>query len=327
MSISKKLLKSVAESVADYRAGEIAPPTPKHVERWAEQFDVSVREPILTELAYVLERTYFARVDVESYLLNLVATEKLVGKHPRQFWKEMNLLEIQAAGRSQRELLAMFDLALQSTCGLKREECGGAGDVFLYLDDGVFSGNRIKNDIAAWISGEAPKVARLHIVTIACHRGGQWFANSEIGKAAAAAGKKIDVTWWRAIEIEDRKSHVDVSDVLRPTQLPNDALTEAYVRTLSYPVVLRKPGNVGGNSFFSSEAGRHLLEQEFLQAGARIRSICPHLNEYQRPLGNAVLQTLGFGTMLVTFRNCPNSCPLALWAGDPWYPLFPRKTN
>jgi hypothetical protein len=40
-----------------------------------------------------------------------------------------------------------------------------------------------------------------------------------------------------------------------------------------------------------------------------------------------VLETLGFGSLIVTFRNCPNNTPLALWAGDPWYPLFPRITN
>ncbi len=39
------------------------------------------------------------------------------------------------------------------------------------------------------------------------------------------------------------------------------------------------------------------------------------------------LETLGFGSLVVTFRNCPNNAPLALWVGDPWYPLFPRTTN
>jgi hypothetical protein len=96
---------------------------------------------------------------------------------------------------------------------------------------------------------------------------------------------------------------------------------------LKYKPVFRTPGNVGENKFFSCEDGRHLLEQEFLKAGAKIRSLCPHLNKYQRPLGNMVLETLGFGSLFVTFRNCPNNCPLAFWAGDPWYPLFPRKTN
>ncbi|MCZ2075826.1 MAG: hypothetical protein LC130_12610 [Bryobacterales bacterium] len=46
-----------------------------------------------------------------------------------------------------------------------------------------------------------------------------------------------------------------------------------------------------------------------------------------RPLGYAALKTLGFGATVVTYRNYPNNCPLGLWAGSPWYPLFRRKTN
>jgi hypothetical protein len=89
----------------------------------------------------------------------------------------------------------------------------------------------------------------------------------------------------------------------------------------------RKAGRVGGQAIFSDDAGRQLLEQEFLKAGARIRMMCPNLNVNQRPLGNTLLDTLGFGSMIVTFRNCPNNAPLALWVGHPWYPLFPRATN
>src|SRR5262249_14948439 len=94
-----------------------------------------------------------------------------------------------------------------------------------------------------------------------------------------------------------------------------------------YPPLLRKPGSVGPAKFFSSEAGRNRLEQDFLKAGTEIRKMSPDLNDYQRPLGNSVLKTLGFGAMTVTFRNCANNCPLSLWAGDPWHSLFQRKTN
>ena len=32
--------------------------------------------------------------------------------------------------------------------------------------------------------------------------------------------------------------------------------------------------------------------------------------------------------MFVTYRNCPNNCPLALWIEQDDFPaLFPRKTN
>ena len=90
---------------------------------------------------------------------------------------------------------------------------------------------------------------------------------------------------------------------------------------------LRTAGQVGGNGIFASDAGRQLLEQEFLKAGVRIREMCPNLGETQRPLGHMTLETLGFGSLIVTFRNCPNNAPLALWAGDPWHPLFARTTN
>jgi len=88
-----------------------------------------------------------------------------------------------------------------------------------------------------------------------------------------------------------------------------------------------RTGQTGPAGLFSSENARDLLEQQVLIKGAQIRQMCPNLNEYQRPLGNSVLKTLGFGSLVVTFRNCANNCPLAVWAGDPWIPLFPRKTN
>jgi hypothetical protein len=167
-------------------------------------------------------------------------------------------------------------------------------------------------------------------VTIGLHCGGQFYADGRIGREAKAAGKIISCTWWRAVEIEERKNHTNTSDVLRPTIIPNDPPTQAYVEelvALGFPPALRAPGNVGARGFFSSEQGRNLLEQEFLKTGVRIRLMCPNLGIYQRPLGNMVLNTTGFGSMIVTFRNCPNNAPLALWVGDPWYPLFARKTN
>ena len=89
--------------------------------------------------------------------------------------------------------------------------------------------------------------------------------------------------------------------------------------------MLNRRGFLAGSAGFAV-AGLSLPDT-LLASGLHIRSICPYLNVYQRPLGNMVLETFGFGALVVTFRNCPNNAPLALWAGDPWYPLFPRKTN
>lgn len=327
MSKRSELLESIAETIADYREGEVQEPTPDHVDTWVKQFNRDVQKPMLAELDHVLKHTYFSKGNVNDFLAALVNNKKLTGDDPCSFWEGVEFLRVQGGGNSQREMLAMFDGILENECGVKTEECGETPAAYLYLDDAIFTGNRMRTDVGAWISSDAPDDTKLHIVTIALHRGGQYFASTKIKESAEDAEKKIDVTWWRCIEIEDRKRYVNSSDVLRPTCIPEDADVQVYASALKYPPVLRTPGNVGDLGIFSGEEGRHLLEQELLKAGARIRSMCPNLNVYQRPLGNMILETLGFGSLLVTFRNCPNNCPLAFWAGDPWYPLFPRSTN
>ena len=321
------LLESIAQTMADYRKGEIAPPTPAHVDRWVKQFANDYQVLLLREIDHVLKHTYFSLERVTGFLRGLVQTERLVGEDPCAFWRGVNFLDIQQGGNSQTEMLALFGELLKEKHGFGIDECGGEGLVYVYLDDAIFTGNRVRRDLEAWIKDIAPAKSTLHIVSIAQHSGGKYYAGGYITSAIAAAGKKIDVTWWRAIALEDRKANSDTSDVLRPTSIPNDAPVKAYVDAMKYKPTLRKPGGVGPNALYSGEDGRNLLEQEFLKAGARIRQVCPNLGDTQRPLGHITLETLGFGSLIVTFRNCPNNAPLALWVGDPWYPLFPRTTN
>lgn len=327
MSERSDLLASIANTIKDYRVGEIHEPTSEHVDTWVNQFAEDVRVPLLREVDHVLKTTYFTKNTVIEFLSNLLKNQKLAGDNACSFWKSVKFLSIQGGGNSQREMLAMFDAILQKECGLKISDCGNAPEAFLYLDDALFTGNRIKNDLILWIKNEAPKEAKIHVVTIALHRGGQYYAKNAIEQTGKDAGKKLELVWWRAVELEDTKFHINSSDVLRPTSLPEDERVKAYVAGLRFKPVLRTPPSRGEHEIFSSEEGRNFLEQTFLKAGVDIRQQSPYLNPYQRPLGNMVLETLGFGSMIVTFRNCPNNAPLAFWAGDPWYPLFPRKIN
>jgi hypothetical protein len=327
MSKRSDLLDSIAETIKDYRAGEIDPMSAKHVDRWVKQFGTEAQLPILFEMDHVLKKTYFNKKEVRETIADLVTNKALAGDDPCSFWKGIKFLDIQTAGNSQREMLAIFDAVLRKKCGFTIKDCGERPAAYIYLDDGIFTGHRIRTDMNGWIHSSAPKQAHVHVIATVLHSGGQWYAKTSIEKVAQEVGKEITMTWWRGIEVEDRKSYIDASDVLRPVNLPDDELTRAYAAKLRYEIKFRKPGDIGPGKFFSSEAGRHLLEQEFLKHGVKIRSESPLLNKYQRPLGNMVLETLGFGSMFVTYRNCPNNAPLALWAGNPWYPLFPRKTN
>lgn len=333
---------SIATTIADYRQNEIAALTPEHVERWVEQFsiiEVSKAEQLelLQELDHVLRQTYFSKRKVDRFLNSLVRFHPLVYDNPEAFWKSANFLRIQRRGNSQTDMLAVFDTVLERTLGLKTEMCGSIGGPYIYLDDCLFTGNRIIHDMNDWLINSAPNGTVVHIIVIAQYASGLWQAKR---KVAQAAGNDATVNWWRAIEIEDRKSMINVSQVLRPHRLPDELLATEYEQELAnagYPPVLRRVLGTASNPPFSSELRRQKLEQAFLRAGLYIRSQYQSPKRNMRPLGFMALTTLGFGALTVTYRNCANNCPLALWWGDmdatpvdtfgKWYPLFPRKTN
>lgn len=322
------LLASIAATMADYRDGQIHVPDADHVSNWLNQFDAGVQAPVLLELDHVLKKSYVSKSTFDEFLRGLITTDRLVGSDPCDFWKRVNVLSIQGGGSSQKELLALFDSILQDTCGFSSDQCGSSDGPFVYLDDVVYTGNRIRIDLTNWM-GTAPPTVALHVITMGLHSQGARYAADKIQSAFRQAGKNVKITWWRVLALENNRNRKDSSDVLWPSAIPNDPAVQAYAAGLKFKPELRHGSGVGTLELFSSGDGRSLLEQELLKAGTRVLAACPYLaqNKYMRPLGNSVLETLGFGALIVTFRNCANNCPLALWAGDPWYPLFPRKTN
>lgn len=336
MSERSDLLESIADTIKDYRTGEVPEPTPDHVDQWIQQFDDAVQVPLLREIDHVFKKTYFSRADVAEFFTGLVKQEKLAGSDPCNFWRAAYLLDIQEHGHSQTEICEIFSEALKQQCAIAIEECGSDGGAFIYLDDVLFSGGRIGNDISAWIANDAPTEATVHIVVIATHHLGRWLCFRRLKKEAADVGKQLDFHCWAAVCYENRKACRYTSEVLWPTNVPDDADLKAYIeQEEKFPFVPRHPGGKLEHDIFSSEKGRQLLEQQLLLAGMRIRSFSQNPKRSLRPLGFSAFG-LGFGSMIVTFRNCPNNSPLALWWGDPsaelghpfrnWYPLLPRKT-
>jgi len=247
-----------------------------------------------------------------------------------------NFLRIQQNGHSQEELLILFGESLKKQLNIDIDVCGKENGPFIYLDDVLFSGNRIGNDISAWLQQDAPAEAIVHIFVFAVHTLGEYQMMKRIKEDAAAAEKKIDFQLWRSITLENRRRYRDTSEVLWPATLPGHEALKAYVEAeKKFPFEPRIPGKKLNYEIFSSEEGRQLLEREFLLAGIRILDCCESPKKVMRPLGFSNFG-LGFGSMIATYRNCPNNCPLALWWGDPdappssplgqWYPLLPRKT-
>lgn len=330
------LLVSIAGTIEDYRAGELPKPTPDHVDRWVRQFDKPNRLPLLRELDHVLKSTYFSRAKVINFFSRQIEHEKLAGSDPCDFWKAAHLLDIQKQGHSQHEIRALFLDALRSKCGKGVTGNGDDGGAFIYLDDVLFSGSRIGNDLETWIESEAPLAAEVHILVIAAHRFGEWKCSERLKAKASQADKRINFHFWAAVRVENRRAHRHQSEVLWPAEIPDDENLRAYLsEEKKFPFEPRAAGGKLEHNIFSSEEGRRVLERELLLAGMRIRSFSQNPSRALRPLGFSPFG-VGFGSMVVTYRNCPNNCPLALWWGDPnasanhpfsrWYPLVPRKT-
>lgn len=330
------LLESIALTIADYRSGEVDAPTPDHVDRWINQFEAAVQVPMLREMAHVLKQTYFSKSTVSKFFAHQITHKALAGDNPCAFWRAAHVLDIQQHGHSQSEIRELFGEALKETCDLAIDNCGEAGGAFIYLDDTLFSGSRIGNDLSSWIEGEAPAKTTVHVLVIAAHRFGEWKCAGRLRDAAREAAKDLDFKFWAALRVENRRAYRNRSEVLWPAAIPDDAGLKAYMaEEQKFPFEPRQPGGVPEHPVFSSDEGRQLLERELLLAGLRIRSFSQNPSRALRPLGFSPFG-LGFGSLIATYRNCPNNTPLALWWGDPdaapghpfanWYPLLPRKT-
>lgn len=319
----RPLLASIASTVADYRQHEVSPPAMNaaHVETWADQFDPAVHQPLLTEMDAALKKSYLSRATT------LQRLSAIAGKYSAAFWRSAHFLDCQQGGNSQKEMRALFDPILQATHGVSIAQCGLPGGPYIYLDDVSFSGNRVRTDLLSFVAqNQTPAAMQLYVITIAYYGYGKWWSMKELTNELAAQQKTIAITWEGA-EFENNVNAQD-PDVLRVTALPAGAPVAQYAAQLGFPVTFRPVGpGLGRNNVFGTAAGRDVLEQVFLAKGVRIRAMCPNLPAPHRPLGYSKLNTLGFGSTIVTYRNCPNNCPLAFWVAAPWYPLFPRKNN
>jgi hypothetical protein len=331
MSERSDLLAAVADTIKTYREGEIDQPTPCHVDRWVSQFSHSSQLEFLREFAFVINKSFVTRAHVVGFLDRLVTNDRLAGASPVEYWSKVNFLSVQKDGVSQCEMLKLFGESLRQQLNLRIEECGDASGDFLYLDDIMFTGNRAATDLEEWIANAAPKKAVLQIVMVVMYTSASdYLRRTRLRQAVEKSGKEIKITHWRAFEIENQKASRNNSGVYWPIALPGDPAMKEYAEAQRFPFVARVPG--GTSPFFSTEAGRQVLENELLIAGMKIRSQHSEPKPFLKPLGFGGFG-VGFGATLATYRNCPNNAPLAVWWGEgassgalQWYPLLPRKT-
>lgn len=312
MTERNDLLASIADRIKDYRDGKFAVPTMvHHVNRWIDQFDPEVQVPILCELDYVFAQTYVSKLIMRQFLTDTI------DRFSYKFWQSARILDIQKTGKSQSKIVELVGEIILKKYGIRL--AGGEskkGDI-VYFDDAVFTGNRVNDDLKNMFE-RSRNETRLHIIVYAIHA----HAKEKIKNRFAHVN--VNVLYKLCFEnryiCNPKNGELVPTDVLRPSEIAERKQSE------------RK------SCIFSDIEGRQLLENEFLRKGKEILEFPSKPDPLLKPLGYSNRYNnrgLGFGSLLVTHRSCPNTCPLAFWWGnhspthpfDPlrcWYPLFPR---
>jgi hypothetical protein len=329
----ESLIASIATIIEDYGTPERAPLDAQHVQRWADQLSAGVQPGVLQELEHVLRKTYLRRSLVGDLLDGLIVHEAFSASGSKQFWASANLLDLQTESTSQKRMLGLLDERLQAVHSLQAAECGTPEGPFVYLDDAIFTGSRVRKDLGRWIASTAPAEAIVYVVVLAAHTSAWNLANG-LRAHAEAEGKRICVRVISYRTFENRLAYRNTAEVLWHTRLPSGTELAAYLESRNYPFEPReRVVDAGEHSIFSSEKGRAVLERALLGVGWKLIQDHSLRADYWRPLGFGSYG-LGFGTTLVSFLNCPNTAPLALWWGEDirragrrnaWYPLFPRR--
>ncbi len=329
----QKLCESVANTIKSYRQGEITQRTADDVDRWLSQFTPANQLGFIREFAHVIEHTFAKKDDFYEYLDMLLVAPRLVGSNAEKFWENATLLDIQKRGFSQSEMIHLLQQRSVEHFGVK----AGAnpdGEEHIYLDDFIFTGGRVKQDLADWVRDTAPASGTLHVIVIARHEG-SYQLEKHIQGLFETSGKKFDVKVWchQNFKIENRYRYRAQSNILWPTSISDEPEIAAFAESLQdkHPFSPR-PLSSDVAWPFTTESGRQVVEKEFLLAGIKILKHCDTVKANMKPLGFSFFG-LGFGALITSYRNCPNNCPLAMWWGDDdqkqgalnWYPLLPRE--
>lgn len=312
-------IKELASFVDQYQGGHVSD-AEKHVAGWLKMF----REPevVADELAHVLRRSFLTRGQAAAEIAGWLANPKKVSRGRISSWDEATFIEVAVGGGSQHAVLDLFDEAAAEN----EEESirSRAGGLFVYTDDVSVQGWRILNDLTPWMEHEAPSEFELLILLQRRLVGREQYVTNTLRERARSAGKKLPrIIWWCNEEFSS-------ADCYSPAAIPENEDVAAWVNKGNVQLPALRTGT-GTGRFFTSDAARRTIESEFLIAGTRILARNRNLQQkkHMRPLGNTTWPwaPLGIGVPIVTWRNCPNSAPLALWAEGIVDPLFPRQSN
>ena len=341
MNSRQSLLTSISKTLFDFRIGEIERISEDYINKWVLQFEEKDQLVILQEMDHIFKKYYLTREKAKELIKSFLFMEEISGKDPYKNLREINFLDIQTKGTSQRELLLLVDEILNEEFNINIDQCGGSNK-YIYLDDCIYTGNRCRYDLVPWLEEQNPDLKiELYTYHYAAHFEGAKYGWGHVLKEANKKGYYTE--GYFDILIDNTLQQDKSPDVLWPHYDIEDKRINYYELKLKEEREMNQwRGRTFRNKHFKNETlftsyqARQIVENAFLRKGIDLIFSANNPIQSLRPLGFEKLPSMGFGSVFVTYRNIANNCPLVLWYGDPerttgplskWQPLFQRKTN
>jgi hypothetical protein len=296
----------------------------RHVIKWSEQFSENERLDVVRLTSHFFSNFYISKNTENQFLENIFLVDKFITNGAVPFF-----LNIQRNGKSQENLVSR----LQTLRFFKKLTI--KDNSYLYIDDYIFSGGRVIQDILPWLDTLSVD-SHLYIAVIGWYTSGKFRVNQALNKKIEeiAQLKNINISY-SFIYNEDKwllqntKFYRNYSENLWPTEMlfNRHDLLNRKIENVTYRSIF-KP-----QKMFLSEGDRDFFEYISLKYGYLIMDKVRTINNRTRPLGSHFYD-YGFGGLVFNYRNCPNNTPLIFWWGsndsnDPmsnqWYPLMPRR--
>lgn len=333
-------IDGLAPFVADYLRSQskgVGTSARDRTQAWIEQFPLPLRHGLLVSLAATLERTYVWEPDVTAFLQGQVGSKSL--------WSQALLCRGARRGRSHAWATGVIETSVERYRGKNLINPSGvtwrSSRYHVFIDDAVFSGGRLREDYCAlwdrpesdtWTPREpADGPLSIYILQYVTHTAAQADFAAWVDARLRQRGFDVGLKWVSSPDhrYEDRSLFSATSDVIWPTDLTTSAQKSDRFASVGHTLRRVQTTSDGNRSrVFPDPLQRRTLETALLDAGMEILS---RMSKRWPPLGYAgeriQERPLGFGTLAVSFRNCPNNAPLALWwDAQDWVPLFPRRT-
>lgn len=336
VTTEQSLLNEVAHLIEEYREASLPSVSrgPRHVERWVSQFPPDSRGSILRDMSAQFGHYFVTRSQA---ILQIEQMLDAVASHYDGGIRATGVIPGYGS-RSQQYWTSVAERTATSKYG--NELCRELARArhFLIIDDCTYTHTSLTGQLRKLI--DAPFLrpgCTLHLCFFATHTREptappERKARFDLAhQVAQIESRGVSVTLSFTFRFKNWRTDPKRFDLYWPRQLGEDALLAKYVSTLmSRPgIPLFRPATAVGDGFaFDDESSRTLTEWEFVRAGLKILDGTKHWGTIIRPMGWDPLPTLGFGAVFSTFRNIPNTAPLALWATyGGWYPLLPRLTR